>query len=173
MTDLKTHTPIAGFTLVEVIIAISILAVAMIGVNMAWYNNTNSLRKSQSYNEASFLLQKKITEMEIRFKDTPLENIDEELTGDFGKDHPLFRWTFESKDMDMPDLRPLFMATQGDDGVDENLLTVLSQMKKFFDTSIKEARVTVYQKVRDKEKKYSVTWYFVNYDQPFNLLGGG
>jgi len=161
-----------GFTLVEVLIATSILAVSIITINAAWSGNFLRIRKSKSYNLASSLLQEKITEMELKFKDRSFNNIPDKLEGDFGSERKNYRWTFESQDFEMPDLKTLVSQGQ-DEALDETTLTILSQMKNFFDKSIKEARVTVYQKIRKKEKKFSVSFYFVDYNQELSLLGGG
>jgi len=51
------------------------------------------------------------------------------------------------------------------------LLTVMAQMKNFFSSSIKEATLTVYGQVGDKEASYSVSTYFVDYEQNINAGG--
>ncbi|MAE72937.1 MAG: general secretion pathway protein GspI [Bdellovibrionaceae bacterium] len=159
-----------GFSLIEVMVAVSILAGGLVALNLAWNNNFLRLRKSKRHNDVSFLLERKMAEIELQFKDTALSSIDEKLEGDFGKDYPKYRWTFESREFVMPDLKILLAA--GEDGETQNdaFNQVSERMTEFLSKSVKEGKVTLFVKVgKDKEAKYSVVTYFVDYKQNLSL----
>jgi len=87
-----------GFTLIEVLVAVTIMAGVVTTVALAWNTNTLRIRKSQNFNIVSSLIEQKMTELEVEYEDKKLTEIPEELSGDFGSDYPKYRWTFTSQD---------------------------------------------------------------------------
>ncbi len=159
-----------GFTLIEVMVALAILAGGLIVLNSSWNTNNLRLRKANLFNNSATLLQKKMVEMEALYKEKPLEEIPESESGDFGSDQSAFRWTMESRELEFPDLSSLIIGQgQGD----EMLLMMIRQMTEMVSKSIKEVKVTVYAKAGNKEVPYSATTYFVDYNRDLGLPGGG
>lgn len=160
-----------GFTLVEVLIAMLILAGAMVALSQSWSGSLFAFRKSQTLNAITSLLKKKVTELEIKYKTLSFTEIPETENGDFGKDYPDLKWLAETKDMDFPDLTQLLVTQDG--GANEMLITIVKQMTEFFSKSIKELRVTVIWTSAGREVKYGVTTYLVNNTAAGNGLGPG
>ncbi|MCB0414315.1 MAG: type II secretion system protein [Bdellovibrionales bacterium] len=158
-----------GFTLIEVMLAVAIIAGVAVTLTIAWNNNFSRHRKAKMNNIAAILLQQKITEYELKFKGEKLERIPEEESGDFGEEYPQYRWQFKSQDFEMPDLKPLLVTEDG--SADETVLTIVGQMQEYFNKSIKEAEVTVIFKNKSgRERNFSVPFYFVDYDQDVSAL---
>lgn len=173
---LANPNPTKGFTLVEVLVAIAIIVTSLVGLSTAWHGNEIRLRKSKINDQAAFLLEQKMVEMEIQYKDKPLSSIPEEEKGDFGKDFPNYRWEFNSQEFVMPDLSAIVYNQDENQGNQEMILMVMQQMSEYFSKSIKEATVTIYYKYKKKEIKFSASTYFVDYTQDVGLpsgLGGG
>ena len=79
-----------GFLLMEVMIAISMIAIALT-VALGLQSRSISLASEAKFTTtASFLAQKKIAEIEA----TPLDEITSD-SGDFGEDFPDYQWTLE------------------------------------------------------------------------------
>ena len=161
-----------GFTLIEVLIALAILASGIIVLNMAWSGNTIRIRKANLYQNVSTLLERKITELETKYKAKPFNEIPEEEEGDFGEDFPLYRWKLQTRDMEMPDLTSAL--TPPGEALDENLRTMIKTMTESIAKSVKELKVTVFVKSKgNKEVEFSVTTYVVNWGFDLGLGAGG
>ena len=167
----KTRANFTGFSLVEVMVAVGILTMVVVTIAAAWSGNFLRIRKSRLNHNVASLLERKVVELEIKFKNQPIEEIVDE-SGDFGKDFPQYRWEFKIKDFEMPDLTPLLVSR--DEGADEILLSMIRQTTEFISKSVKEGTVSIFVKFgkKKREVEYNVTMYFVDYNQPL-LMGGG
>lgn len=162
-----------GFTLIEVLIALFILAGGILMISLAWSGSIMHLRKSALFNDVSTLLERKMVEVEAYYKDKDLKEIPEDDEGDFGSDHPQYRWTLKSREMKFPDITPLIVGQS--EGGDEMLINMIKQMTEYLDKTVKEVRVTVFVKSKGgKEVQFSATQYFIDYTQDFaGAMGGG
>jgi prepilin-type N-terminal cleavage/methylation domain-containing protein len=158
-----------GFTLLEVLVAMAILAGGIVVVSTSWSGNFLRMRKTTLYYNVAMLLEKKTTELDAKFKGKPLDEVIDE-TGDFGSDLPQYRWEFKTHEFQMPDLTA---ALLGNDATkSEQLIQFIKQMTEFISKSVKEGTVTVFVKSGKKEVPFSVTTYFVDYSRELNLPGG-
>lgn len=162
-----------GFTLIEVLIAMMIMIGAVVVLTNAWSGNAARLEKARINNTTALLLQRKMAEVEIRYKDKPLEEIPEEEAGNFGNAFPQYKWSIESKEFEMPNLSDALVSRDG--GADQNLLTVIQQMTDVISKNIKEVTVTVIytSKRTKKQTKNAITTYFVDYSKDIALGPGG
>lgn len=161
-----------GFTLIEVLVAMFILSGAMLVISFAWSGNFLRMRKVAMYNDAATLLERKMVELEVKYKEHPISEIPEEESGDFGSDYPQYRWAVKSKELKLPDLTPLLVSQE--DGADESLISMLKQVSEFLSKAIKEVKVSVFikSKGKSKEVEFSATQYLVDYTQGFSIPGG-
>lgn len=87
----------AGFTLLEVMIAVAVLAITL-SVLFGSQSQSLSLAAEAKFNtRAAFFLEMKLAELEAGL----LEIYDDE--GDFGEDYPEYRWKLEVEDADLPE----------------------------------------------------------------------
>lgn len=159
-----------GFTLLEVMISLVIILGGILLVTQSWSGNFMRVRKANLYNNVSLLLQRKMTELEAAYKNKPLEEVPENKTGDFGKEFPQYRWEMSSQEFEFPDLSSALVGR--DEGASETLLTMTQQMKEYISKAVKEVTLTIYVKTPLKELAYSVTTYFVDYNQELTVGGG-
>lgn len=152
-----------GFTLIEVLVALFILTGAILVIANAWSGNFMRIRKSAMYNDAATLLERKMVEVEAKYKDKALTEIPESEGDDFGSEYPQYRWTLKSRDLKLPDLSALLFS--GDEGVEENVIQMVKQMSETISKAVKEVKVTVYIKRGAKEVEFSATQYFVDYQK--------
>jgi general secretion pathway protein I len=157
-----------GFTLLEVMIALIILAGGLLVLNTSWSTNNLRIRKANLYTNSATLLQKKMIELEAYYKDKSLEEIPETDAGDFGTDQPRFRWEMKSRELKFPDLSALII---GEGNGDETLLSMIRQMTDLISKSIKEVKVTIFVKTEKKEASFSATTYFVDYSKGIGVPG--
>lgn len=160
-----------GFTLLEVLIAMSILTMVIVTVSSTWSGNFNRMRKINLSNNVATLLERKMVELEAKYKGKPVSEIPEEESGDFGDDYPQYRWFLTSQEFQMPDLTALLTSQEG--GADEMLITMIKQVNEFVSKAVKEVTLTVLVTAGKKEVSYKITTYFVDWEQDIGLPGGG
>lgn len=162
-----------GFTLLEVLVAMIIILGAILVVTNAWSGNLARLEKSRINDTMAILLQRKMTEVELKYQTKPIAEIPEEESGDFGGAYPQYTWTMTSKEFEMPNVADSLIAREG--GADQALIQIMTQMTEMMGKAIKEVAVTVvYTSKRSKNQlKQTVGTYFIDYNTPLPIGGGG
>lgn len=158
-----------GFTLLEVLIACAILAGGIVVVTTAWSGNLLRFRKATLYNNVTMLLERKIVEIEAKYKDKPMNEITDE-SGDFGSELPQYRWEFKTHDFQMPDLTSVIMGKEKQ-GQDENFIQLIRSMQDYMSKSVKEGQLTVFVKSGKVETPFTISTYFVSYTEEMELPG--
>jgi general secretion pathway protein I len=87
----------AGFTLLEVMVAMAILAISLVAVYQLQSQSISLATESRFRTSAALLAQSKMTEMEAM---ATLSNRSED--GDFGPDYPQYNWRMEVTDTGFP-----------------------------------------------------------------------
>ncbi|MGE3974504.1 MAG: prepilin-type N-terminal cleavage/methylation domain-containing protein [Bdellovibrionales bacterium] len=150
-----------GFTLVETLIAMIILAGALIVLMNSWSGSFSSLGRSRQLTTMSFLLQKKMTEFELKYKDRPLSDIPDEEDGDFGDDYKSISWTMKSKKLEIPDMSSALTSRPG--GATEVEIMIVKQLTEMIEDAVKEMKVSVIFKNEQKTLEHSLATYMVEY----------
>ncbi len=84
----------AGFTLVEVLVSLSVLAIALVFVVGGLQTGIRAVKLAEQMTEAELLARAKMAELQqhrLNFVGSESGNA-LETSGDFGADNPLFRW---------------------------------------------------------------------------------
>jgi len=164
---------VKGFTLLETLIAMIILATGIMLLASSWGASTSRLRKTQVNVEISALLERKIAEIESEYRGKSLDTIPEEKEDDFGSDFPDYSWKLESQELPMPDLSSSLAAKEG---VTPDMSSMVKQLTEHIAKSVKEVKVTIIYKPKGKSNKkpliYSATTFFIDYDKVPSGLGG-
>jgi general secretion pathway protein I len=87
--------PTGGFTLIEVVVALAVLAVVLVSVFRMQAQNLSTVAALAFNARAATLAQAKIADLDARGID---ENVEE--NGDFGEDAPGYRWQVAVSDRD-------------------------------------------------------------------------
>ena len=164
----------SGMSLLEVLIAMMILSAGLILISTSWSGTFARLKKTQQTLEIAALLQRKMVEIEMEYKNKPLESIDDEKSDDFGSEFPQYSWKMQSKKFEMPDMTAMLIGRDG--GANQMLLTIMKQFTDHLSKSVKEVKVTViYTPKKAKPINYSLTTYFIDYDKEIALppMGAG
>ncbi len=164
-----------GFTLLEVVIALAIMASIMIVLTSSWRGNFRRVKSAEIKTQAVHLLQQKMTEIEVLYAGE-VRNMPKDLQkGKFeGEGLSKYTWEWQAADFKMPDIARLFNQQEG--LVDETSLQVIKQMRTYLEESIKEVKVTLIYTASPKTKpqRFSIATIMVDYDTPINFgFGGG
>ncbi len=161
--DIFARTRLSGFTLLETLLAVVILASALILLANSWSAAFLKIRKTQQQFEVASLLERKMTELEIEYRGKPLEEIQDEKNGDFGSQYPQYLWKMSSKKLEIPDISSAMSASSG--GVDAMTMSLVKQLTEGLSKSVKEVTVTIVLQAKPKPLQYSVTTYFIDFDK--------
>ncbi|MBL7542474.1 MAG: type II secretion system protein [Bdellovibrionaceae bacterium] len=156
----------SGFTLLEVLIAMIILSAGVMLLAQSWSSSYNRIKKTQRNVEIAALLERKLAEIDMKYRGKAIDSI-AESEGDEFEGHPEYSWKLESKKFEMPDLTSVLIGREG--GVDQMMMNLMKQFSEHLSNSIKEVKVTVIFKHNDKEFEYSATLLFVDYDKQLPL----
>jgi len=91
-----------GFTLIEVLIAMTILAGALVVIFQSQSQSISMSTDSRFMTTAALLAQSKMVEVEAS---SPLANHSED--GDFGPDYPQYTWHLEVGDTQLPQFKKI------------------------------------------------------------------
>ncbi|MEZ0391519.1 MAG: prepilin-type N-terminal cleavage/methylation domain-containing protein [Pseudobdellovibrionaceae bacterium] len=163
-----------GFTLLETMLAVVILATALLLLTNSWSSSFLRVRKTQIQFEVTALLERKMTEIELKYRGKSVDEIPEEESEDFGSEYPQYSWKLSSKKLEIPDVSATLASQEG--GAGDFMISVVKQMTEALSKSIKEVTVTVIKKdAKPKPIEYSVTTYFIDYDKDiqFGMPTGG
>lgn len=157
-----------GFTLLEVILAVTILASSLLLLSASWSAAFQRVRKAQLNFEIATLMERKMLEVELKYRGKPLTEISEEDGGDFGDKYPQYSWKLKSQKLDVPDIAGTLASQEG--GAKDELVTVVRKLTEGLSKAVKEVKVTiVYTPSKGKPLEYDITTYFVDYDTPLSL----
>ncbi len=161
-----------GFTLIEVLVAMMILVGGIVIVANSWSGNLLKIRKSNLYNNVGVLLERKATELEVKYREKSLTEIPDEETGDI-EGYPQYQWKLKSRKFEMPDISSLLIKEKGG-AADEMFLSMMKQVNEFLSQSVKEVKISIVYKGGGKKKdaEYSVTTYFIDYTKELTGLPG-
>lgn len=164
-----------GFSLLEVLIALVVMSGSIMVVAMAWSGSQLRMKKMKLNNQAAFLLDYKMAEVNRRFKNeiTLLPEEEQGTFEDLGVEYKNFTWTLKSKKFDMPDVTPLLMQNQK--APDAMLLMMMDQLSEFFHQAAKEVTITVVFTFGKSSVKYPASMFLIDFNQqlPLPNLGGG
>lgn len=158
-----------GFTLIETLIAMAILAGGIVLITNSWGGNILRIRKSKATFEMVTLIERKMTELDMKYRDN-VGSIPEEEEGQFeidGKDLKDYYWKIESQPVEIPDLSVLLDSEEND----QITVTVVDTLRKTLSESIKEVKLTVTAQFGKKKWKQSVVTYFVDFNKNISLSG--
>src|SRR5262249_2587833 len=103
---MSQHGSASGFTLLEVMIAICILALSVVSLTISQTNSIRASGRAENIQTASTLARQKMTEKKIELqKDIDKESFQDEKAndqGDFEKPFDNYRWEFRVRKVEIP-----------------------------------------------------------------------
>ena len=155
-----------GFTLIEVLTAVALLAGLMAVASLSWSGNFRRLQKSQNRNTISGLLEQKMAELEAKYKNENITTLPSEDKGEFFEE-PDYDWQYKTQPLSLPDTLT-WLAAQGLPQ-DEKNISLTEALKNVLSGTVVEVQLTV--NLKKTGKGYSLTTYFVNYENVPGLVG--
>lgn len=158
-----------GFSLLEVVLAITLMASALILLTSSWGTSFSRLQKTKKQNEIALLLERKMIEVELEFRDKPLSELPEERGPEEIKGYPDYTWKLTTREFQMPDLTAAMR--QGDENPDPMMEQLVKKMGEYFGKAVKEVKVSIIIKAEKNrpQQEHSIATYFVDHTAELNL----
>ena len=144
----------SGFTLIEVLAAVMILSIGIIGVIRAYVTLMSGIEASRFTVEASYLLKEKAAEVEeeaIENFGIPLAN----KNGSFSGEYAMYRWETEASEVKIESARPK----------EEPKGEVKENTKEEPQETLSKVRISVMNGEHGSSKKLSLNTYLENYSE--------
>ncbi|MBC7754259.1 MAG: prepilin-type N-terminal cleavage/methylation domain-containing protein [Moraxellaceae bacterium] len=163
----------SGFTIIEVILAMMIMASGLLILSNSWSGTYTRLRKTQVQVQMAALLERKIIEIEKEYKGKPIDSIPDEKEDTFGSELPEYSWKMTSQKLELPDISPLLKANNGSDtgGTKLDLISIMKMFTEHLNKSIREVKVEIIYQDKKKPIRVDVVIYMIDYDKPLPMGG--
>lgn len=170
MTARARRRAAAGFTLLEVLIAMAIMTVMFASILSVQSGSINAANRARTMNTVAMLARRKVTETELAVQNKQFDEVKEEEEGAFDAPFADYRWKSEVKKLEFPQLR-LGVAAPGQDdpaggggstGQTDVQEIIAKALAKYLTESVRELRVTILWKVEKVDRTFTVTSYWVD-----------
>lgn len=180
---------VAGFTLLEVLIAVAILAIMLTSLIGSQLNSIVATRYARDISIAALLAEWQIVELETQQRKTGFVNSDVELEGDFAEQGwEQFEWACTVHFIELPEYNQLIGAKEDADEAqgkdDDNMIDTGDQMfgalgmvwpivKNAIESSIRKVTCTVTWKTGNIDYEYDVQTFWTDPAGMTALPGAG
>ncbi|MBY0470823.1 prepilin-type N-terminal cleavage/methylation domain-containing protein [bacterium] len=148
-----------GFTLLETMIAVSIMLVAFAAIMMVQSSSITTTIKGKNANIVGMLVEKTMIETEQLVEGKTFEEIKTEDSGEYAAPYQEYKWTRKIKEVEFPSLE---LPASPDGGETEGINKITRLITTFLSKAIREITVTISWKRADKEQSFAITTYWVN-----------
>ena len=154
-----------GFTLVELIMALMILASFVMIASRMRFGNHKRIEKAYQYHRAVQLLEKKMTELELEWSQEKLSSPPEDGSGTFEEEEN-FSWSFKTRPLELPKAAQLAKLVGS---ADDASITIAKMTTGVLSELVWEVKLTVHYKMAKSKSDYSLTSYFVDYSKDLQI----
>ena len=156
-----------GFTLLEVIIALSIMVLSFASILAVESNSINATIRAKEMNIVAMLARNQMVELEYKIEGKTFEEVRKEEGGSFDPPYESYRWKSEIKEIKFPNLNPGGEKKEGEEGGNQYAELITKLVAKFFSKAIREISVTVFWKRGSSDQSFSVSTYWVDLNHEF------
>lgn len=171
----------SGFTLLETLIAVTIMLIAFAAILGIQSNSINATIRARSVTVAAMLLKNEMVQTEYEIQGKSFDEVKKEEGGGFPAPfNNDYRWTRVVKEIEFPQLNISGSSggsgkesggssSKNQEGATEMIDLITKLVTQFLSKALREVTVTVYYKTSGKELSYSATTYWVDLNHEFQL----
>ena len=166
----------AGFTLIEVMIAVGILAIGIGAILVAENNSLDVTIRAKRMTTVATLAKNTLIDAERELQGKTFDETKTESSGKFDTPYNEYSWERKIKKIEFPNvMNPA--ASGGDDGaakkdsgvVDPNIERVVKIATNYLSKSSRELTVTIKWVEKGEKQSFSVSQYWVDLNHEFNF----
>ncbi len=165
----------SGFTLLEVMIAIGILAIGIGAILVAENNSLDVTIRAKRMNTVATLARNVMVEAEREIQGKPFTEVRTESFGKFDAPFADYSWERKIKEISFPKIMSQNQggSGSGDSGtkpeIDPNAERVVKIATSYLSKATREVTVTILWKDKGENQKYSVSQYWVDLNHEFKM----
>jgi prepilin-type N-terminal cleavage/methylation domain-containing protein len=154
-----------GFTLLEVLIALGLLAVSLGGLSIRQQYIAQSLTETEKLTIATMLARKKMTETEIEFRGISFSEIKKKEEGEF-EGYPGFSW---ERIVDDFEIKIPFSPGEDSSGELLSTETLVSKLSEIVSKHVLEVKLKIYYQILGKNREIEVVTHIVDLTSDIGL----
>ncbi len=161
----------SGFTLLEVMIAIGILAIGIGAILVAENNSLDTTFRAKRMTTVATLARNSLIEAEREIQGKTFDETRKELSGKFDPPYAEYSWERKIKEITFPNVLTPDAQGGGKSGQpeDQNEARVVRLATQFLSKATREINITIKWKDKGQDQEYSVSQYWVDLNHEFNL----
>ena len=169
----------SGFTLIEVMIAIGILAIGMGAILVAENNSLDVTLRATRMTTVAMLAKNSLIEAERELEGKTFLEVRTDSSGKFDAPFTEYTWTRKIKEITFPNLMgPQGSGASGADAgaaaggvqkIDANVERVVKVATNYLSKASREVNVTISWKEKGKDQSFSVSQYWVDLKHEFDI----
>lgn len=163
----------SGFTLLEVVIAMAIMALAFGAILAVEGSSINASARAKQMNIVAMLAKNQMIETEYKIEGKTFDEVKKEDQGTFEEPYQDFKWKTVVKELKFPNIGSggagKGAASSAAGGSDQTAELVTKLMTNFLTKSIREVTVTILWKRGSGEQTFSLATYWVDLNHAFEL----
>lgn len=176
----------SGFTLLETLIAVTVMLIAFAAILGIQSNSINGMIRARGVTTVAMLLKDQMVQTETEIQGKSFDEVKKEDGGSFPAPfNNDYRWTRSIKEIEFPNLNINSAAPSGSstssasgsssgdnknqEGATEMIDLITKLVTQYLSKALREVTVTVYYKTGGKEMSYSATTYWVDLNHEFQL----
>lgn len=189
MLNSRFLTNRSGFTLLEVMIAVTLMLIAWTSIFATQSSSQTVVWKSTKLNDVTMLARSKMSEIETEIEGKRFEEVKKEESGTFPDPWKDYSWKKEIKEVEFPnismqggggggsagesgDSKDSGDSTSGEAASGNNTDAIERMMRlitKFLSQSIREVRLTLSWKQGASDASFTLTTWWVDLNHEFSL----
>lgn len=159
----------AGFTLLEVIIAMAIMAIAFAAILAVEGGSINASVRAKQMNIVAMLARNQMVDTEYKIEGKTFDEVQKEEEGKFDEPYQDYRWKRVIKEIQFPKISTGSEKSQSDSGQSEMAGMITKLMTSFLSKAIREVSVTIFWKYGKTEQSYALSTYWVDLNYEFKF----
>ncbi len=158
-----------GFTLLEVIIAMAIMAIAFSAILAVEGGAINASARAKQLNVVAMLAKNQMVDSEALIEGKKFEEVQKEQEGAFPAPFQDYRWKRTVKELKFPNFASgaLGNKNSGNDMMSDMVGKIITN---FFSKALRVLTVTVYWKKGKGEQSYSLSTFWVDLNHELDLV---
>jgi prepilin-type N-terminal cleavage/methylation domain-containing protein len=159
----------AGFTLIEVMIAVGILAIGIGAILVGENNSLDVTLRAKRMTTVATLAKNAMIDAERELQGKTFDESKTESNGKFEAPYAEYSWERKIKEINFPNLMPPGGGKGKEDTVDPNIERIVKISTNYLSKASREISVTIKWTEKGEKQEFNVSQYWVDLNHEFKF----